>query len=154
MVDMDSRAFSTTTRALLKKAGWYDKRVIDTGVYEDTLRKRRYPVHECVLQFLREFGGLTVIHPHKHFPNEEDRFHLNASKAANSIDFSRVKSYSARIGTPLCVIGQAYREYMVLLMDSNERIYAGYDGLLIKVGDSAVEAIEALCTGASFSKIP
>jgi SUKH-3 immunity protein len=150
-----SIAFSKATRALLQKAGWHDERKIETAGYEEALRKRGYPVHNSVLQFLQNFGGLLVLHPHGRVPLEEDRFHFDASKAASSVDISRVlKDYNPRIGSPLCVIGQAFREYMVLLMDSDGRIYAGYDRVLVKVGDSPVEAIEALCTGKQLSKVP
>jgi len=151
---MNGLTFSKTTRELLEKAGWNDMRVTEISAYEHTLYERGYPVHESVLQFLRNFGGLRVVHPHSRVANTEDRFHFDASRAANSIDCLRVKDYSVRVGKSLCVIGQARREYMVLLMDSDGRVYAGYDQLLVKVGDSPVDAIEALCTGKRFSKVP
>jgi hypothetical protein len=43
---------------------------------------------------------------------------------------------------------------MVLLMDENGQVYAGYDEYMILVGNSGAEAIEALCTGRTLIEIP
>jgi hypothetical protein len=151
---MEHLNFSPKTRSLLEAAGWSDSREIDTTGYEKTLRERSYPVHPSVLEFLSRFGGLIVIHPHARVPGMQDRFHFDASRAAESVFPAWVKEYSARLNAPLCVVGQAYREYMVVMMDPQGRMFAGYDHILVELGTSFVEAIENICAGKQHPRIP
>ncbi len=146
--------FSATTHALLRRAGWSETRRVDTGPYVAALRTEGYPVHPIVVEFLERFGSLTVVHPHHKVRNSDDRFHFDVARAVSRADPENVEVDSERVGTPLCVIGEAYCGYMALLMDSAGKVYASLDDLLIHIGDSGPDAIEALCTGRSTTELP
>jgi hypothetical protein len=145
--------FSDATLDILCRAGWHEDRLVDTSGYEEALQSRGYPFHPAVEDFLRHFGGLRVVHPHAKVTHMQDYFDLDASKAAESTLPEWVSLYSERVGAPLCVIGMAFRDYMVLVMDPSGTVYAGYDNVLRKVGESGPDAIEALCSGRVLSEI-
>jgi hypothetical protein len=139
---------------LLQQAGWGDERQVDTSEYEKSLKSEGYPVHTIVVDFLKSFGGLRVIHSHHRVPQTNDEFCINPIVAASHIYPERVEDYSERVGAPLCVIGEAFNYHMTLMMDSNGGVYAGYDDTLIRVGDSGSDAIEALCSGRNMPEVP
>jgi hypothetical protein len=66
----------------------------------------------------------------------------------------RVETYEARIGEQLCVIREAFKEHMALVMSNSGVVYAAYDDTLVRVGQSGEDAIEALCTGKELEHIP
>ncbi|MEH2293027.1 SUKH-3 domain-containing protein [Nostoc sp.] len=147
--------FSAETRAVLQQAGWSENRKVDTSEYEKCLKFEGYPVHAIVVDFLARFGGLQVIYPHARVPQTTDEFCINPMVAAAHIYLEWVKEdYDERLGAPLCVIGEAFDYHMTLMMDSNGKVYAGYDDILIHVGDSGIDAIEALCSGRNIPEIP
>jgi hypothetical protein len=53
--------------------------------------------------------------------------------------------YAMRVGKPLCVIGAASDDYLILSMDPDGAVYGGYDEQLVIVGNSADDAIDSLC---------
>ncbi|MBF2005505.1 MAG: SUKH-3 domain-containing protein [Chlorogloeopsis fritschii C42_A2020_084] len=146
--------FSEETRALLQQAGWSEDRYVDTSEYEKSLKSEGYPLHEVVLDFLKHFGGLRVVHPHHRVKDEKDEFYINPTVAVADIGSGWVKEYSERVGAPLCVIGEAFSYHMTLVMDSDGRVFAGYDDTLIHVGNSGTDAIEALCSGREMPEVP
>jgi hypothetical protein len=146
--------FSAETIALLKQAGWSEDRCVDISEYEKSLQSEGYPLHEVVLNFLKRFGGLQVVYPHYRVKDEKDEFYINPTVAVADIDSGWVEEYSERIGVPLCIIGQAFSYHMTLVMAPDSKVYAGYDDTLIHVGDSGIDAIEALCSGRNMPKVP
>jgi len=148
------RKFSPETEVLLRKAGWKENRVIDTTRYEKILLEEGFEVTDCVIKFLKEFGGLIIRHPHAKVSGTEDYFHLDAAKAARRVDPNWVREdYSQRVGKKLCVIGDAFNEYMVLSMSADGEVFAGFDDILVYVGSSGEEAIEAICSGKELPEI-
>jgi hypothetical protein len=103
--------------------------------------------------FLGSFAGLRVSHPAARAPGFEDYFHLDPIKAVNGIYRERVNMYEERVGERLCVFGEAFREHMVLMMSSTGTVYAAYEDVLVRVGSSGEDAIEALCTGRKLEHI-
>ena len=146
--------FSTETRTLLQQAGWGDERQVDTSEYEKYLKSEGYSVHTIVVDFLKSFGGLRVVHSHHRVAQTNDEFCINPIVAASHIYPERVEDYSQRVGVPLCVIGEAFNYHMTLMMDSNGTVYAGYDDTLIRVGNSGYDAIVALCSGRNMPEVP
>lgn len=144
---------SQKTLDLLEKAGWYQDRSIDIAEYERVLSAEGYKISEYAREFLKRFGGLTVTHPQARVADMEDRFHLNPVKAANDVYCERIQSYEEMVGESLVVIGQAYREHMILSMSESGKVYASLDNLLLKLGNSGFEAIETLCQGKEPAKI-
>ena len=148
-------SFSETTLRLLHKAGWHDGYQKDTTDYQEALKKEGYPIHPSVISFLTRFGGLHVTHPHARVPDMEDWFDLDPAKAAANVSIRAIKNgYNKRVDNELCVIGEAFRGYMVLMMAPDDKVYAGYDDLMVSVGDSGEDAIEALCTGRELPEVP
>jgi hypothetical protein len=146
--------FSAETRALLQQAGWSEDRYVDTSEYEKSLKSEGYPLHEIVLDFLKRFGGLRVVYPHHRVKDEKDEFYINPTVAVAGIGSGWVEEYSERVGALLCVIGQAFSYHMALVMDSDGRVFAGYDDTLIHVGNSGTDAIEAIYSGRDMPQIP
>lgn len=147
--------FSAETRDLLQQAGWSEDRRIDTSEYEKCLKSEGYPVHAVVVDFLKRFGGLRVVYPHPRVPQTNDEFQIDPMVAAAHICLERVtEDYNERIGAQLCVIGEAFDYHMTLMIDPNGKVYAGYDDTLIYVGNSGVDAIEAICSGRDKPEIP
>ncbi len=141
--------------AILHNSGWFEQRKVNTSEYAQMLKSEGYPVHASVIDFLSCFGGLRVIHPHHRVPQEKDVFCLDPAVGIEGICAERVfEEYELRVGTPLCIIGNALRDYMTLLMDAEGKVYAGYDECLVMIGDSGIDAIEALCRGRNSLEIP
>ena len=147
-------SFSEEILSLLRSAGWYPSRNIDISEFKNILASEGYPIHSTVLSFLSCFGNLQVRYPHKHKSEIDDDFHFKVSLAVTHIYPERVKDYSDRVSSALCVIGECNRGYMILMMDSEGKVYAGYDDFLVCVGDSGFDAIEALCSGQDLVEIP
>lgn len=149
-------AFSTITRHCLYAAGWRKGRTIQTDHWESLLRSAGNPVHPAVIEFLREFGGLKVVHPDRFVQGEWDSFHLSPSVAMEHfpIDEDGLYDDNERVGTPLCAIGTAAGDRMLLEMAADGRVFAAVDDLMFFVGNSGAEAIEALCTGPKLPPIP
>lgn len=146
--------FSAATIALLQQEGWSEDRCVDTSEYSKCLKSEGYPIHAAVVDFLKQFGGLLVVHPHHRVKEEKDEFYINPTVAAEHIYPERVEDYSERVGASLCVIGEAFSYHMTLVMNPDGKVYAGYDDTLIQVGKSGTDAIEALCSGGDMPKIP
>ena len=148
--------FSAITLECLRRASWTPDRRIDVSSYRTLLLNEGYPVHESVLTFLEKYGALEVDHEHAKAkaPDNDDHFSTNVAEAVASFDKGWPDSYSVRVGAPLCVIGQAFRGYMVLTMDAKGRVFAGFDDCLVWIADSGEEALEALCTGRGSVDIP
>ena len=140
--------FNDRTLGCLKAAGWHAGRSVDTAEF-----KRRLEAEGCIFfpvveKFMSEFGGLLMCHSNHCLPDVDDHFLIDPLISIDDFDTLWVtEEYSRRIDTPLCVIGQAYRGYMVLSMDNEGSVYAGYDETLHKVACSGEEAIEKLCCG-------
>ena len=138
---------SRTTMNLLIKSGWNEDRNIDISEYEKALNKDGYYINSTIRKFLKEFGGLLVYHPHAKLKNEIDFFHFNPIESINSIFKERIESYEDRINEKLTVIGEAYSNHMALIMSESGKIYAGYDDLLLLIGNDYSKALETLCEG-------
>ena len=104
------------------------------------------PVCQCV-------SSILVVHPHNRVPQTNDEFYITPAVAAADIYPERVSDYSDRVGAPFCVLGEAFHGHLVLMMDPSSRVYAGYDDALLRVGDSGIDAIEALCSGQDMPKV-
>ncbi|MBM4361114.1 MAG: SUKH-3 domain-containing protein [Deltaproteobacteria bacterium] len=131
----------------LQRAGWTPSRRAAPDEYIKLLRSEGYPAGPAVERFLASYGGLRVTHPHHKLPALLDEFHLDPKQATDGIYAERVAEYSARVGEPLTVVGEAFRGNMVLLMSEGGRVFAGKDDLLLLVGESGDAALETLCEG-------
>ena len=109
-----------------------------------------------MVEFLREFGGLTVVYPHVRATGSEDNFVVSAKVAVlGRYAYQWVTDYNRRAGSKfLTPVGEAARGYLILMMDQSGRVLGGYDPFLAVIGGSGDEAIETLCSGTSFTEVP
>lgn len=138
---------SKQTVECLNRAGWNPNRAIDTSEFEASLRAAGFVVSDAVLNFLKEYGGLRITYPHFKVANTQDDMHFDVSVVVRHVLPVVVDAYAKVLGKDLCPIGEASQGYMVLLMDEQGQVYAGYDDFFVYVGSSGVAAIEALCSG-------
>ncbi|WP_084708867.1 SUKH-3 domain-containing protein [Hymenobacter norwichensis] len=145
--------FSASTHSVLTTAGWHPGRRVITLGYRLALAVEGYPWFAAVEQFLQAFGGLQVSCTEA---GSNDTFHFHARKAAGDVDSSWVlQNYAQRLGNPtLCVIGQAYANYLLLFMDDTGKVYGGYDDYLCILASSGEAAIEAICQRQPVQEIP
>lgn len=138
---------SKKTLDLLKKAGWTEERRHDISEYEKALEKDGYVLNNVVRDFLSRFGGLEVVHPDHHDAKELDKFDFNAKEATESTFIEVVKEYEERVNEALVVVGLGFNGHMVLVLSYSGKMYAGYDEVLMKLGDTPIKALETLCEG-------
>jgi SUKH-3 immunity protein len=139
-------SFSEQTRELLIQAGWTEDRWIDPGPYELLLKEKGFPVFPALSEFLARFGGLSFRNPAAVPPAAED-WHFRVKDALRHAFPNNIAAYSKIVGSPLSVIGEAFRGYLLLMMDARGRIFGGFDEVFLLMGTSGEDAIEALCSG-------
>lgn len=135
------------TLEYLKASGWREDRKIDSTMYIKALKEDGYEINEVVESFLSNYGGLEVSHPHHSEPTDMDKFHFNAKLATESCFPEVVEEYMERIGEKLVVVGRCSTEHMVVMISHSGRMYAGFDELLLKLGDNIEAGLVALCEG-------
>lgn len=140
-------------RKCLVKADWRDGRSIDTNAFEQANRESGLLVSEKALSFLREFGNLRLTFPHYRVPEHEDSCHFDAFFAAGNAIPDAIKEYENAVGRPLSVIGEARSDHMTLCMDKDGRVYGGFEDVLVKFGNSGIDAINCLVEGGDGERI-
>jgi hypothetical protein len=138
---------------LLYKSGWSENRKADESALVALIKKGGYEILPKVLDFLVSFDGIEI-----RFINLRngilDDITLGFEKGNELEPIDRItEEYELRIGRKLCVIGTAYRRHVILVMAEDGKVYGGYDGWLAKMGDSGIEAIEAIINNKEFSEI-
>ena len=149
-----SADFTPITLHYLHRSGWVPNRQVSVGPAVTALEAEGYPVSEAAREFLKQFGGLTILFPHHQIVGQEDDLRVDPLRAIQGIWPERVAKYSERAGEELCLVGEVYRGHMALLMGASGRLYAGADELLLLLGASARDALDGLCRGAAPTELP
>lgn len=144
---MTSGELSGFSRESLARAGWTRDRRIDIAPHVRQLEADGYPVFEVVREFLARFGGLRLQYPDFRVPTHDDSCHFDAAEASRRISPYTVARYSEAIGKPVCPVGAAFHDHMVLMMTERGVVYAAFEATLVRIADSGVEAINSLCEG-------
>lgn len=141
--------FSRLTTECLTKAGWYPGRTAPLPPeIEAELRADGHDLLASARSFLAEFGGLKVTHPHFRVVGTLDRFVIDPLLATRGTDPAWVREYERRSKEPaLTPIGEAARGYLIMCIGPEGAVYGGYDNVLLKLGASGDDMLEALCTG-------
>jgi SUKH-3 immunity protein len=144
-----SPRFSATTTGCLVNAGWHPGRHAPVSADTETaLAAAGHELLPSARAFLAEFGGLTVVHPHFRVPGTLDHFIIEALLATNGRDEEWVREYERRTKErALTPVGEASRGYLIMCMDPGGAVYGGYDDVLLQLGTSGDDTLEALCTG-------
>ncbi len=136
---------SERCKTLLRDAGWHEERSVNISDYENVLQKEGYPVHQCVQNFLSSFAGLRIFIPTQDGFKDTSDILIDPIKAVEQVFIERVsEEYNSRTGCNLCVFG-FYCGHMVLMMSTDGQVFGGYDEFLVHIGNSAEDAIEAMC---------
>lgn len=110
-------------------------------------------LHPAALAFLKKYGGFRFYYPHAKVKNMGDEMHFDVLIVTRHTVAATVAIYGKLIGKELCPIGEAARGYLMLMMDEAGVVYASFDDLLLKVGVSGSDAIEAFCSGRELETI-
>jgi len=139
--------FSPHTERCLRDAGWNENFRIDVAPIVRLLEDDGFFVSPAATSFLEDFGSLHLSYPHFQDPTSVDSSHFDAVRAADAVFPARLKDWEAKAGEPLTPIGEAFREYMTLLMSPTGAVFAAMDDFVYRVAGSGREAIRALCEG-------
>jgi hypothetical protein len=141
--------FNTMTTKCLTEAGWRPGRRIPVAPEVETeLRAHGHQLLPSARKFVEEFGGLAVVHPHFKVAGSLDNFVIDPLLATKGRDAGWVREYERRTReSALTPIGEASRGYLIMCMGQEGAVYGGYDNILVRLGASGEEALEALCTG-------
>jgi len=138
---------SDKTREHLRAAGWTEGRAVAIDVFEEANREAGFHVGTQAKLFLREFGNLRLRYPDHKVPEHEDECSFDAVWAAGMAIPEAIEDYERAIGQRLTVIGESHHQHMTLCMDEDGRVYGGFEGVLVRFGESGEDAIDALCEG-------
>lgn len=144
---MTNDELGKTARECLARAGWTRVRRIDITPHIRQLEADGYTVFEVVREFLTSFGGLRLTYPHFRVPEHEDSCHFDAAESSRRISPHTVARYAEAIGKPVCPVGAAFHDHMVLMMTERGIVYAAFEDALVHIADSGAEAINSLCEG-------
>ena len=146
-----SYSFDKKVVEVLKNYGWTDIREINTKHFTKAMQKNGYPVLDEVVLFLKKYGDIRVLFPKDKYPGRLDDFDFYAVKAIDELYLEQVEAYQEQIQCrSLCLIGTAYREHLVLMMDEKGTLYGCHGSFLAKIGDSGEEAIETMILNRNF----
>ncbi|MCC3160722.1 SUKH-3 domain-containing protein [Hymenobacter sp. 15J16-1T3B] len=147
-------SFPDEVRYTLREAGWHEGRSVGTQPYSAAITSFGGAWFAAADKFLQEFGGLhlrflrhdgSVSNLQVEPPLAVQLPHAQAAHAA----------LSQRLGRPaLAVLGQAYGDDLLLLMDEQGRIYgAGCDDCLYLLGSDTAAALAAVCLDLPFEQL-
>lgn len=137
---------SSTTKMCLEQAGWHKERSYDISLYLQHLEKEGYHICEHAKVFMKEFGGLKVIHPNMKDARSMDYFIVDPT-VFGDYTMDAINGYEVRTKERLTPVGEASRGYLIMMISESGKVYVAYDSFLLKIGDSGYEAIATLCDG-------
>lgn len=138
---------TNNTLEYLRRSGWSKERQVDISIYLKALIEDGYEINSLVEEFLKNYGGLEVKHHHTKDSTQMDKFHFNAEKATESYFPEVVEEYMERVNEKLVVVGMCRSEHMVVMLSHSGKMYAGFDEILLKLGDNIASGLVALCEG-------
>ncbi|MBO9702124.1 MAG: SUKH-3 domain-containing protein [Sporocytophaga sp.] len=143
----------TEVLQILSNGGWTPERRLDKNVIIKMIEKENYDAFPKVVEFLQSFEGLSFKFLNKR-SLKEDNFDFCFDRSIELEVPERLnEDYEPRIGKKLCLIGTAYRDYMVLMMAEDGFVYGGYDNFLVEIADSGIKAIEGIIKDYDFKRI-
>lgn len=145
---------SEDVRLVLREAGWYEGRSVGASDYALANAAAGCPWSAAADSFLREFGGLLLRFLRLDGSVSNLSFNVPQALANPRVAIAR-EQYRQRLGlSELTVIGQAYEEDLILLMDARGQVYGGgCDECLYLVGTDGAAAINAICLDLPFEQL-
>lgn len=150
-------SFSQEALRLLAMAGWAEDRRQDISRYMKGCSRIGYALSPHIISFFERFGGLHVTSESPRKPYSGLPFDFDAQDLLSEMDSCTEYDFlCVRLSLPMCSIvpiGHCFNVHMELLMTQAGLVYAYSDGLLLKVGESGEQAIEALVTSTRFEEV-
>ena len=133
--------FTFETLQLLHRAGWHSSYTYDSKKVEYFLQVSECPIPTDVMDFIKHFGGLRILHPITHrvvldlTPQIEPEF-----PCAVWTEFCEVAELTPQ---PMYPIG--YAQDLDLLMDLEAKVYAHFEHFIAYRFSTGEEAIDFFC---------
>ncbi|OKI41968.1 hypothetical protein A6A28_25790 [Streptomyces sp. CB03578] len=114
-------AWSAEVEAVLRGAGWYPARSVDTKVWRERMEADGFHIHSAAEDFLREFGGLTVGSGGPGITSTREAFELDPLLALGEDD--RFGQWGEEIGCHLFPLGELDHGRFFLGLDEHGELY-------------------------------
>lgn len=138
----------------LKRSGWHEGRQLDENTIINQVKEEGYPVFPKAISFMRSYGGLLILFNNHQNGMKDDTINLDFEKATHIESSEKIKKYYvSRVQKDLCLIGSAYRDYMILLMAKDGFVYGAYENYLCFISPSGEGALEAIILNKDFVEI-
>lgn len=131
----------------LREAGWHPERRIDVSECERAMERHGVRLQESARRFLETFGKLELRYSKRGLSGLEGACHFHADVAVLRIDSELLDEYQQFLDCKLSVVGACSDGETVLLMDEKGAVYGGIEETLFVLGQTGVDAINALCMG-------
>jgi hypothetical protein len=146
--------FDPKVYSVLTKSGWHQSRELDERVIIEQITAEGYPVFEKVISFMKQFGGLFINFDNLQNGIKNDTIDLDFEKATHIEVPEKIKrNYVPRVKKDLCLIGTAYRDYLILLMSSDGFVYGAYENYLCFINKTGEGALESIILNKNFVEI-
>ncbi|WP_199810386.1 MULTISPECIES: SUKH-3 domain-containing protein [unclassified Streptomyces] len=114
--------WSDEVEAVLRGAGWFPGRSVDTSGWRERLEADGFRIHPAAEQFLREFGGLTVGPGGPGITRAREAFEFDPLLALGEDD--RFGEWGEEIGRQLFPLGELDHGHAFLGLDERGELYA------------------------------
>ncbi|MDR1478477.1 MAG: SUKH-3 domain-containing protein [Planctomycetaceae bacterium] len=148
--------FSDTTLCVLREAGWYPGRSVSTGTFEAYIASEGYYANDTIRDFLREFGGLTLVPPP--FKSRNGERIINPDPLIIGTLYSGILPWSEEVshgedilhGETLIPIG--YQNPAQIFMSYSGQIYAENVYKYYMLTGTPCEVIDKICSNTFIDK--
>ncbi|MCT9080902.1 SUKH-3 domain-containing protein [Streptomyces fulvoviolaceus] len=113
--------WSAEVEAVLRGAGWYPGRSVDTTAWRERLEADGFHIHSAAEEFLREFGGLTVGSGGSGITSAREAFELDPLLALGEDD--RFGDWGEEIGRRIAPLGEVDHGRFFLGLDEHGELY-------------------------------
>lgn len=129
-------------KELLKSAGWFEGRKIDTSDMVKKYQQFGYKLFPAVLRFLEEFGNISVENS-----ISEEQHHIIPEKVlCEYFKNGKFKDEERYAGERLVLVGEACNGNLLLFVSETGKVYHSTG----KVGDTPWQAWESLINHTGF----
>jgi hypothetical protein len=149
----DRTSFSKTVDEVLRKAGWFPGRSVDTtvdGWIEKLDGPGGFQIFPAARHALRTFGDLEVRQDGPGIDHARQSFEIDPTSALGDGDLFDM--WAQRLGARLYPLGEAGPVADYLAIDENGRVFLLTDALLL-VGMNIKEALERLILGKKYETL-
>lgn len=140
---MTGSALGAAAAEQLGAAGWRPGRAVPLEPLLAPLIEEGYEIPPVLREFLSCYGRLEFAYRNPYDPQSTDTCGIDPVLATNMIYPIRVRQWGERVGAELVPFGEASR--LSLVMAADGRVWGGFDEILVGIGDSPEDALNALC---------